>query len=299
MKILSFGSLNIDHVYQLDHFVRPGETLASRSYQRFCGGKGLNQSVALANAGADVWHAGLIGEDGAFLRERLRKSGAKVDFVRTCSTQSGHAVIQIDPKSENCIILDGGANRKVDAAFIHEVFAAFAPGDLLLLQNEINELPAILQAAHAKGMRIAFNPAPMGPEVQGYPLNLVDIFIVNEIEAAELAGRNASGELDPEEVLRELLARFPGATIVQTLGSKGVLCRDGEETLRCPALRVKAVDTTAAGDTFAGFFLAELSRGAPVMRALKMGCAAAAITVTRPGAADSIPLLQEVRDAQA
>lgn len=301
MKILNFGSLNIDHVYQLDHFVRPGETIASRSYMRFCGGKGLNQSVALANAGAEVWHAGLIGEDGVFLRQRLEKAGVKTEFVRTCATQSGHAVIQIDPQSENCIILDGGANRAVDAAFIAAALAPFGAGDLLLLQNEINEIPAIMRAAHAKGMRIAFNPAPMGPEVLAYPLELVDIFVVNEIEAAELAGRSqaAAAEADPQEVMRELMTRFACAMIVQTLGSKGVLCREGGVVLTCPARRVKAVDTTAAGDTFIGFFLAELARGGQTMQALETGCAASAITVTRPGAADSIPLLSEVRATQS
>lgn len=289
MRILNFGSLNIDHVYAVDHFVRPGETLASLSYRRFCGGKGLNQSIALAHAGAQTFHAGMIGADGDFLRARLEQAGADTRFLRLCPTETGHAIIQVDRHSENCIILNGGANQAITAELISEVFAFFAPGDVLLLQNEISAMPEIIRAGRARGMRVVFNPAPMSPQVSGYPLELVDTFILNETEAQEL-----SGEAEPQNALAALIARFPAATFVITLGKEGALCRSGAQMHTVPAPKVNAVDTTAAGDTFIGFFLAALTTGADVPAALARGCAAAAVCVTRPGAADSIPQAQEV-----
>lgn len=289
MRILNFGSLNIDHVYSVEHFVRPGETLGSRSYQRFCGGKGLNQSIALAHAGAKTFHAGMIGSEGEFLRARLEQAGADTRFVRLCERETGHAIIQIDKDSENCIILNGGANQAMTPEFIAEVFAHFSTGDALLLQNEINAMPEIIRAGHDKGMRIFFNPAPMSPEVLSYPLEMIDTFILNETEAAELAGVE-----DPQEAITLLKKRYPQATLVITLGSKGALCQSREKSFQVAAPKVKAVDTTAAGDTFTGFYLAALMSGMDTESALKRGCAAAGICVTRKGAADAIPLLKEI-----
>lgn len=289
MRILNFGSLNIDHVYAVDHFVRPGETLASLSYRRFCGGKGLNQSIALAHAGAQTFHAGMIGADGEFLRARLEQAGADTRFLRPCPTETGHAIIQVDRHSENCIILNGGANQAITAELVAEVFAFFAPGDVLLLQNEISAMPEIIRAGRTRGMRVVFNPAPMTPQVCGYPLDMVDTFILNETEAQEL-----SGEAEPQRALAGLSGRFPAATFVITLGKEGALCRSAGQTHTVPAPRVNAADTTAAGDTFIGFFLAALTAGADIPVALARGCAAAAVCVTRPGAADSIPRAHEV-----
>ena len=193
MSILVFGSLNIDHVYQVEHLVRLGETLPSTAYRRFQGGKGANQSVALARAGAPVFHAGRVGREGMWLRDELAVQGVDVAQVAVGDVPTGHAIIQVDRDGENAILLYGGANLTVSGADARGVLAQFGPGDWLLLQNEISAMPDILRAAAARGLLVAFNPAPMTPEVQDYPLDGVSLFVVNETEGAALAGiENAS-----------------------------------------------------------------------------------------------------------
>jgi ribokinase len=289
MRILNYGSLNIDYVYGVNHFVRPGETIGSTSYTRFCGGKGLNQSVALARAGAEVWHAGKIGAEGNFLKERLLADGVNVDFVEEVDAPTGHAVIQVDSNGENAIVIHGGANRAITPVDAERVLADFSQKDLLLLQNEISATSDLLALAAARGMRVAFNPAPFGPEVSDYPLQGVDLFILNETEGQGLAGRAGV-----DEIADVLLACFPGAAIVLTLGARGAFYRDGAGAFKTTAQRVEAVDTTAAGDTFIGFFLASYTRGLDVRHCLEMACRAATLCVTRAGAADAIPMLAEI-----
>ncbi len=289
MRILNFGSLNIDHVYSVDHFVRPGETLAAAGYARFCGGKGCNQSIALARAGAEVLHAGRVGADGLWLKQVLSEAGADVSLLLTDDGPSGHAIIQVSRDAENSIILFGGANQKIDKAQIDSSVGRMSKGDALLLQNEINAMPETMRAASAAGLRIFFNPAPMGPEVKGYPLELVSCFILNEIEGAELSG--GSG---PDDVLAKLRERFPKSDVLLTLGSKGAVFSGAAGKFQVKAEKVKAVDTTAAGDTFIGYFLAALAEGQGPEAAMKLASRAAAITVTRKGAAESIPFRKEL-----
>lgn len=160
MKILNFGSLNIDYTYSVDHIVHPGETITSGSLEVFPGGKGLNQSIALARAGADVYHAGLIGEDGIFLRDLCRESGVKTGYIRETETRTGNAIIQVSEKGENCIILYPGANREQTEEYIDEVLKGFGEGDVLLLQNEINLLDYLISKGAEKGMKIVLNPSP-------------------------------------------------------------------------------------------------------------------------------------------
>ena len=169
MKVLSFGSLNFDHVYQMDHFVMPKETTSSLSYSRGFGGKGLNQSIALAKSGLDVYHAGRVGFDGQPFIDYLQEYGVKVDYLKKDEeAATGHAIIQVS-HSENCIILYGGANQLIDEAQIDEVLTHFEKGDLLLIQNEISSLTYLITKAHEKGLRIAFNTAPMDEKIFGYP----------------------------------------------------------------------------------------------------------------------------------
>ena len=285
--IINFGSVNIDHVYSVPHFVRPGETLASTDYKVFSGGKGFNQSTALTRAGAKVAHAGKIGADGAWLKDALAADGADVSLLETCGEPTGHAVIQVDESGQNCIIICGGANRAITAAYAKEVVARFGKGDTLLLQNEISAIPEIIRAARARGLSIAFNPAPMGQEVLGYPLDLVDLFIVNEVEAAELAC--VAADAAPDVVRDALRAKFPRAGVVLTLGSSGSIADIDGERESVAARRVEAVDTTAAGDTYIGYFLAARQRGLSLREAMEKATEAAAICVTRAGAAPSIP----------
>jgi ribokinase len=289
MKILNFGSLNIDHVYEVKEFARPGETIVCQRYNRFCGGKGLNQSIALSHARATVFHAGKIGQDGLMLKNRLQQSGVSTQFVETVEDVTGHAIIQVNREGENSIVIFGGANRKITALDAERVLAHFSSGDYLLLQNEISVISQIIQFGAQKGLRIVFNPAPMTPEVEEYPLDLVDLFIVNEIEGQALTSKS-----DPQEMLIAMRTRFPRAPTALTLGKQGVLYADAAATLRVPAVDVAVVDTTAAGDTFIGYLVAGLASELPVENALRTACKAAAWCVTKPGAADSIPTCSQV-----
>ena len=293
MRIVNLGSSNIDYVYQMEHFIRPGETLGCAQLSIGSGGKGLNQSIALARAGAEVYHAGLIGREGEFLREKMAAAGVHVEFVRYGEGANGHAIIQVDKTGQNCIILYGGTNHQLTHAFVDEVLSHFAEGDIVVLQNEVNDIPYIINAAHAKGLRIAFNAAPIGEEVLRYPVEKLDWLIVNEIEGGALAG-----ETQPDQILSVLHARYPSVRVLLTLGTDGCVYCDQEQTVRVPACRVTAVDTTAAGDTFIGFFLRGVADGRPVRDALRLATVASAIAVTRPGAADSVPAYDEVASSE-
>lgn len=291
MKILNFGSLNIDLVYGVDHHARTGETLTTRQFARHTGGKGLNQSVALCCAGAQVYHAGCIGADGVFLRDYLRDSGVNVDHVQVIDEATGHAVIQVNGEGDNCILLYPGANRCQTKENMERALNGFAAGDLLLMQNETNGLEEMMRAAKARGMRIAFNPSPIDETLLTLPMELVDYFILNEIEGAAL-----SGEEEPEKILEALLKKYPQSHIVLTLGGAGSLYAHGETRLQQDIFKVKAVDTTGAGDTFTGYFLASQLRGEDAAQSLRIAAAASAIEVTRNGAAQAIPTLTEVEN---
>jgi ribokinase len=287
--VLNFGSLNVDHVYGVEQFVRPGETISCREYRRFAGGKGLNQSIALAHAGAAVCHAGKVGAADTWLKTLLASHKVDTSFVETTDGPSGHAIIQVNAAGENSILIYGGANRLIAESDVNRIMAGFGPDDYLLVQNEVSAVPEMLRAAEARGMKIAFNPAPMNPEVPSYPLELVDLLVVNETEGEALSGESA-----PEAVCVALRRRYPRAATVLTLGEQGAIYSGSRGQFRQPAERVRAVDTTAAGDTFLGFFLAELVRTGEPAPALACACRAAAICVTRHGAADSIPWRKDV-----
>ncbi len=289
MKILNLGSLNFDKVYGVDHFVAGGETILSGSYREFMGGKGLNQSIALAKGGATVYHAGAIGIDGAPLKDCLEEAGVNTQYLTQVNSVSGHAIIQ-NAHGQNCIIVCGGANQCLTEQYIGEVLSHFAPGDILLLQNEVNLIPFAMEKAKAQGLKIAFNASPITPALLEYPLHLVDYFLINEIEGKLLAQTDGNSFT---QILSALRNRFPKAAIVMTIGKQGVLYADEREILGVAGYCVPAVDTTAAGDTFTGFFLGALTRGCAVKEALTLATKAAAISVTRMGAAPSIPALEE------
>ncbi|MEI7581952.1 ribokinase [Runella sp.] len=289
MKILNFGSVNVDYVYGVDHFVKPSETLASQSYDVFMGGKGCNQSVALAKAGAEVYHAGNIGKDGLWIKEQLEKWGVNTDFLQIIDGPTGHAIIQVVPEGQNAIIIHGGANRTVTPQQIDQTLNHFGSDDWLLFQNEINCIPELIEAAFAKGMKIIFNPAPMTSEVASFPLNKIDVFIINEVEGQELTQQTS-----PADILQVMTARFPNAATLLTLGEKGAVYSHQNTHTQVEAQRVKTIDTTAAGDTFIGYFLASQALGLPLEESLNSASKAAAICVTRKGGAISIPNREEV-----
>ena len=295
MKIVCLGSLNIDRVYTLEEIVREGATVSAAAYAEFAGGKGMNQSVALGRAGAEVSHLGCIGVDGVWLKTLLEEAGVHARDLAQCSVNTGHAVIQVDRHGKNCIIVVSGANGAVTEEQVTACLDRFAPGDLLLMQNETSCVPFAMKLAEEKGLKIAFNPSPITESLLSYPLELVDYLILNETEGGILSGMASDSE--PEQMLCRLLEKYPDTTVVLTLGSAGVIAGHKDLRWQHQAYRVSAVDTTAAGDTFCGFLLAALARGMTMDASLEAASRAAALAVTKNGAVPSIPTWQEVQES--
>jgi len=289
MKIYNIGSLNIDYVYTVDHFVTAGETLSSEKMAVFPGGKGLNQSVALARAGANVIHGAVIGDNGSLLTDTLTSSGVDASRIEKISGSCGCAIIQVDRNGQNCILLFAGTNYCIDEAYIEKVLFDAEENDILLLQNEINNLDHIFKVAREKRMQIAFNPSPFHEDIKKLPLDCVKWWFCNEIEGAALFGCSA-----PKEIAKAFLRQYPNSNLILTLGKDGSVFVNANTYLEQPIYEVRAVDTTAAGDTFTGYFLAALSQGKEISYALDIASKASSITVSRHGASSSIPTYAEI-----
>lgn len=291
MKILVFGSANIDHVYQMPYLVRAGETLASDDYVKNAGGKGFNQAIALSRAGSDTYFAGAIGKDGLFLKEMLEAEWVDTSHLKVLDVPTGHAVIQVDRDGQNSIILYGGANRSITEEDVNQTLNDFSEGDVLLAQNEINCTPYLIRKAHEKGMTVVLNPSPISPDMKDWPMGLVDLFFINEVE-----GQALTGETEPEKILDKMLEKYPNCAVVLTLGEMGAYFADQSGCLFEPAVKTDVVDTTAAGDTFTGYFLTGLYGELSPSLALKTAAYASSITVSIKGAAASIPTTNQVCD---
>ncbi|MGS2719675.1 ribokinase [Paraglaciecola aestuariivivens] len=289
MAVINFGSINIDHVYQVEHFVQPGETLASTGYQCLLGGKGANQSIALARAGTDVHHVGKINESDAAFKQTMIRDGINCKHVQCTDTASGHAIIQVTPTAENAIVLFGGANLELTAKDIMHALDNVKSTDWVLTQNETSSIDEVLKQAKESGLKVAFNPAPMTESVKQLPHECIDLLIVNEVEAAEISGQSELALMEDY-----FLQDWPHAEVLITLGKAGVRMLKQDKTIDIPAFVVDAVDTTAAGDTFIGYFLSAYSNHADSKTALIRGCAASALAVMKEGAAQSIPTKEEV-----
>ena len=289
MKVLNIGSMNLDHVYTVDHIVEPGETQSSTQLQLFLGGKGMNQSVALAKAGVEVYQGGMIGEDGGVFLDACQEYGIHADYIRTVDARTGHAIIQIDKNAQNCILLYGGANQALTEAYVDEVISQFDSGDILLLQNEVNLLPYIVDRGYAQGMKIVLNPSPFDDKLKAVDMTKISLFLLNEIEGYQLTGCR-----EPDAIIDSIRERFPHAAVVLTLGSDGAVYADQSCKHFQPIFPVKAVDTTAAGDTFTGYFIAGLAQGMEIPDILRMSAKASSIAVSRAGAVPSIPYRNEV-----
>lgn len=290
MAVFNFGSINIDHVYQVEHFVAPGETLSSSSYQAVLGGKGANQSIACAKAGIKTFHVGSIHSNDASMLTPMLDAQVDMQFVlQQNAMTSGHAIIQVNTEGENAIILFPGANHSLTEQTIKRVLAKASADDWILLQNETNNVDRVITLGHAANVKIAFNPAPMTSDVSALPLNKIHLLIVNEVEAMQLTNCSSI-----EQAKHALLAMSSDMEILLTLGKRGVCYLHQRDEVSVPAFTVEAVDTTAAGDTFIGFFLAHFAKHVEVEQALRLACAASAISVTRAGAAPSVPSLDEV-----
>lgn len=292
MKVFNYGSINVDHIYRISEFVRPGETLASNNYRMMLGGKGANQSIALVKAGVMVQHIGRISDTDEWICRKLQDYGIGAYCLQIVDEPTGHAIIQVTDKGENAILLYGGANQSNSLNNLAEYLSNADSGDWLLLQNECNLTAEALTLAKKQGMTVAFNPAPMTAEVKDMPLDCVDYLIVNELEAQDLVHSAEISTDQPDTLLDALHKRYPHMKIVLTLGDQGVMYKDMEQSVAVAAEKVDAIDTTAAGDTFVGYFIQQSIAGASVKTALEMASKASAITVQTLGASESIPDMQ-------
>lgn len=289
MKILNFGSLNIDKVYKVETIVNKSETLSADGFKENIGGKGLNQSIALKRAGMDLYHAGAIGTDGDYLKEILTSEGINTDYVKELTGVSGHAVIQLDYSGNNSIIVYGGANSKISHEYIDQTLSHFTEGDVILLQNEISNVDYIIKRAYEKGLKVFFNPSPVNKKLKTFPIDYVDYLLLNEIEGEALTGKS-----DPEEILDDLQDMYPKAKIVLTLGENGSVYSFEQERLYQAASPVEVKDTSGAGDTFTGYFIASVLNNKSVKEALELSSLAGALATSRYGTSVSIPNIVEV-----
>jgi ribokinase len=285
MTIWNLGSINADHVYAVDHILAPGETLAATRLSTGLGGKGANMSVAAARAAARVMHIGAVGADGKWAVDRLLEYGVDTRHIMTLAIPTGHAIITVDPAGENAIVLFTGANRAIPDDLIRAALTTAQTGDRLLLQNETNLQSETAALARQMGLSVAYAAAPFDAQATAAILPHADFLILNEVEADQL--RAATG-LAPDAL--------PTADVIVTRGADGADWFDNRSRAHhhIPAIPVTPVDTTGAGDTFTGYVLAALDRGQPMLQALQLATRAAALMVTRPGAADAIPDLSEV-----
>ncbi len=276
--IYNLGSINIDLVYQVPHLPAPGETLHSKGFSKGLGGKGANMSIAIAKAGGAVKHIGAVGADGVWLRELLADTGVDTEFVEVLDVPTGHAVINVDDAGENAIVLYSGANMALQESQIKAALAGANAGDWLLLQNETSLGSFAAEIAREKHMKIAYAAAPFETSAVAELIDKVDLIAVNEIEAAAL--------LTMADGVEKLLI---------TKGAKGIRYRDSGTEYTQDVFKVNPVDTTGAGDTYLGYFLAGIDMGMAPQTALRRAAAASSLQITRLGAAAAIPELAEVK----
>ena len=298
MKILNFGSLNLDFVYSVDHFVKPGETVSAENMKINPGGKGLNQSVALARAGAQVFHAGCYGAGGEKLLSLLKENGVNTSFLFSAGEQQGNAFIQVVPSGENSIVVFPGSNHCISEEQICGTLSHFDEGDYLLLQNEINRLPQIVEQAYERGMRIILNPSPYNEVIDVLDFGKLSWLFVNEVEAEQISGCKDAGD-----AWEKLHSAYPELSVLFTLGNVGSraysVTGGTVEMVWQEAFCVDAVDTTGAGDTYTGFFIGGLMQKLPIRECMKRASMAAALGVMKSGAAASIPTIKDVTAALA
>lgn len=285
MPILNFGSINIDRSFRLPALPHPGETIAAFSETIGLGGKGANQSIAIGRMGGSVRHFGAISRGDTWIDEILCQAGVDIRHLSRRDTQStGQAIVMVAEDGENAIVLSPGANITFSEIEIAAAIDTMAAGDWLLIQNETNGTSFAAERAKSRGMKVALAAAPFEPAAIFPILPFLDLVALNEIEDGQLRA------VEPEG-----LSQRPGLARLVTAGKKGATHTSGESSVHMPAMIVDPVDTTAAGDTFLGAFLACIDRDpASIREAMTIATAAAALKVTRPGAAEAIPERAEV-----
>lgn len=281
--IYNFGSINADYIYQVPHLPVPGETLAATALTRELGGKGANQSVAASRAGAQVIHVGAVGPDGAWAISELEGHGVDCTHVTMLDSLTGHAIINVDTSGENAIVIFPGANQEQSLTDVEAAFMVAGQGDFLLLQNETNLQADVAKLARSKDMTVVYSAAPFSPDSVRAVLPYVDILVMNSVEFSQLT-----------EVLGDTISDLPAMVQIVTKGSAGVDWIENETTRHVPAPQVKPVDTTGAGDCFAGYVVAGLAEGMSPEEALRLGTSAAALQIQRRGTAGAIPIRSDV-----
>lgn len=288
MTIFSLGSINVDYFYTMPHLVQAGETIAARELTIGLGGKGINQSIAIGRAGGDVWHIGALGKSNADYCDVIAEAGVKIDYISLLDTPSGHAIVMVEETSaENQIVIMPAANHQITQEQIDGALGHAKANDWALTQNETVIGPSFLRQAKEAGLKICYSAAPFVAEITADLLPISDLLVVNEGEAASLSAHLGK---DKSELGVPHLIITRGADGAEYCGDDG--------TFHIPAPNVQAVNTTGAGDTYLGYLLASLDAGMDMQSAMRRAASAAAIQVTRAGAADAIPLADEV-DAHA
>lgn len=291
MKVLNIGSLNVDHRYEVSHITKKGETQSSLKVEYFAGGKGLNQSIAMARAGLEVFHAGFIGKGGEMLYDTCVENKVDTKYLEKTEEKAGHAIIQVDKNGENCILLYGGSNLVLTKKYVDNILLDFSENDILVLQNEVNLLDYIIEKAYEKRMQIILNPSPFNEKLQKCDLSKVSYFMINEVEGEQITGKTKA-----TEILNVMKEKYPKAKVILTLGEKGSWYKDENEEIFCDVFKTKVVDTTGAGDAFAGYFVSGVVSGLDKKDCLKLASKASSLAVAKEGAVSSIPYKKELEN---
>ncbi|MCA6961250.1 ribokinase [Pectobacterium odoriferum] len=296
-KLVVLGSINADHILNLEQFPRPGETVIGEQYSVAFGGKGANQAVAAGRSGADIAFIACVGEDdiGTRICQQLSKDNIDVSAVEAISGETtGVALIFVNADAENMIAINAGANAAVSTDYLHRHQQHIIDASALLMQLEspLETVIAAAKLAHEHQTKVILNPAP-ARELPDELLLLVNMITPNETEAQFLTGITVETEEDAARAAQVLHDKGI-ETVLITLGSRGVWLSENGQGQRIPGYRVKAVDTIAAGDTFNGALVTALLENKPMSSAVKFAHAAAAIAVTRRGAQPSVPWREEI-----
>ena len=288
-KIIVIGSFNLDFVFLVDRFVLPKETYHAHGMEMHFGGKGFNQAVALGRSYPQVFYAANVNEKEKYLRDVLKENHVNDKFLRLVTSPTGMAFIQVNKEGENAILLNKGANFKFDLEQFVEILSHFNEGDTLVLQNEINELKTLIDLAHNRHLKIALNQSPFNQDILKLPLQYIDYLFINELEGEMLTNKK-----ETDEILEVCKTLIPNCEVVLTLGSQGACVLKDNQITKKNTYKVEAIDSTGAGDTFTGFYLSSRVQNKSIEESLQMANAAAALSVTKKGAMDSIPSLDEV-----
>lgn len=290
MHIINIGSLNIEHIYHVPDLPQSGQRSYCNHYQRLPGGKGYYQSIAMARAGATVWHVGFIGSDGKFVRKSLQQNNVNTRYTHKTEQLTGQEHIYLTPNGDNTKVRYMGTNSCFEPHFLTSLFKQLPAEQLVLVQNEINDIPRIFELIKSHNLNLTFHPAPFTPAVLDYPLELVDTLIFNLRTGQKLTQQDS-----PEKILQDLMSRYPNMALVLTLGAQGAWYVDQHQKIKVPGDPVQAIDESQAGNTFVGYFLAQKLKKQPIESCIKIACRASALCVTRAGKSATIPYLTEIK----